>query len=112
MPTKEGLGALNKNKKTNKAKSAFTAWTSTQDGETGRIQVGELAEASLIDAINACLVGGVYLGFSATRDGRSIKVTAMHGGERGSVYASNDDELAEKLSELAALAGTLEPEAY
>jgi hypothetical protein len=112
MPRQEGLGAINKTKGKAKSKSALTAWSSTADADSGRIQIGEIAEAHLIDAVNACLVGGVYLGLSATRDGRSIKITAMHGGERGSVYASNDDELVAKLEELAALASTLEPEAY
>ena len=112
MSVKDGLNALNKAKKGTKSKSALAAWTSTSDLNSGRMQVGEIAEASLIDAVNACLNGGIYLGLSATRDGRSIKITAMHGGERGSVYASTDDELVEKLQELAALAQTLEPEAY
>lgn len=112
MPREKGLNALNANKAKSKAKSALAAWTSTADTESGRIQVGESCEALLIDAVNACLVGGVYLGISASRDGRSIKITAMHGGERGSVYATNDEELAAKLEELAVMAATLEPEQY
>lgn len=112
MASKAGFDGINKTKKATKAKSALAAWTSTNDADTGRIQIGELAEAALIDAVNACLAGGVYLGISATRDGRSVKITAMHSDERGSVYASNDDELVEKLSELTVLAQTLEPAAY